>query len=235
MNIKKVILSLSAAMLASFTSVSAADFFNNAPAESLFYVGLRAGVNTSNVTVNRGVFDTWNNNSWGTGIDVGAVASINFRDYLSIEPGIFFESRSGKYDYLSRTAVTTDGTEYLTQYGNIHSYSFIIPILASVHFNISDDIRWNVDFGPYFQIILKNSIKGDAIYPLYSADDALPVSYAPMTPTSFDFGFKFGTSLKFLDHYLVGVHYQAGALKPWDNGNLGGRRKCWVFSVGYDF
>lgn len=221
--------------MASTASLPAADFFNTGAPDNLFNIGLRAGVNTTNVTINKDVFDTWSSNAWGVGGNVGVVADINFRDYISVQPGFFFETRSSKYTYISRTSISTEGTEYLSQFGNIHAYNFTIPILGCVHFNLSDDIRWNVEFGPYFQIVLKNKVSGQINYPLYSASDALPQNYARTTPTKFDFGFKIGSSLKVLDHYLVGFHYEAGCLKPWDNGSLGGRRKGWVFSLGYDF
>lgn len=223
---------------------SASDFFNSGNPANLFNLGVRLGVNTSNKNIDNMVFDTWNTNSWGTGVDVGVVADINFKDFISVQPGIFFESRSGKYSYVSQAKVvsvpaeggdTEHSIQYLTQFGNMRSYNFIIPIMGCVHFNLSNDIRWNVEFGPYFQIVLKNNIKGNVKYPLYSGADPMPISYAEVVPTKFDFGLKFGTSLKVLDHYVVGVHYEAGCLKPWTNSQLGGRRKAWVFSLGYDF
>lgn len=231
---KSILLALSLAA-GIFTNASASDFFNTGAPETLFNIGVRAGINTSNMNVNKNVFDTWNCNSWGTGVDLGVVADINFKDYLSIQPGFFYESRSGKYAYVSRDAVTPEGTDYLTQFGKIRDYNFLVPIMACVHFNLGSEVRWNLEFGPYFQFVLKNKLDSDAVYPLYQVQDALPVGYKEITPTKFDFGFKFGTSLKVLQHYLIGVHYQAGVLKPWSEGALGGRRKAWVFSVGYDF
>ncbi|MDE5956683.1 MAG: PorT family protein [Muribaculaceae bacterium] len=214
----------------------AATFFDTSVPESLMGVGVRLGVNTTNRNLNKDVFNVWNVNSWGTGVDVGAVVNINFRNYLTIQPGLFYESRSGKYAYVNTAGYDDDGVaEYMTQYGRDRSYNFTVPIMAQIHFNLSDDIRWDVEAGPYFQFKLKNSVNGDFSYPVYANPMANPVSYVPIESSKFDFGMKFGTGLRILDHYLVAVHYEAGWLKPWTDSRLGGRNKGWVFSVGYDF
>lgn len=226
---------LTAAALFANTA-SAADFFDTSEPESLMNLGLRFGINTTNRNLNKNVFDVWNCNSWGTGIDAGVVADINFRDWISVQPGLFYESRSGKFNYINTAGYDADGDRLLlTQYGRDRSYNFIIPVMACVHFNVSDDIRWNVEFGPYLQITLKNSVNGEFQVPNATAPENLPTEYRQVNSTKCDFGLKMGSSLKILDHYLVGVHYEAGLLKPWQDGSLGGRRKGWVFSIGYDF
>lgn len=231
---KNLILALALGMVAVLPA-SAVKFFDKSSAAELFNIGVRAGINTSNTTISKNVYDKWNCNAWGTGVDLGVVADLNFKNYLSVQPGFFFESRSGKYNYVSTMSVSEAGTEYMTQFGNLRSYNFVVPVMGCVHFNLSDDVRWNVEFGPYFRFILKNKVNDELVYPVYAASDALPTEYMTAHPSKFDFGFKFGTSLKVLGHYLVGVHYEGGALKPWTNGDLGGRYKAWVFSVGYDF
>lgn len=233
---KKIITLLLAFICLGPASVKAQEFFDTSAPEDLMNLGVRLGVNTSNRNLNKDVFNVWNNNSWGTGIDVGVVADINFRNWISVQPGFFFESRSGKYSYVNIYGYDDDQSRILmTQYGKDRSYSFIIPILASVHFNVSQDVRWNVEFGPYYQIVLKNKLNGDFSVPAYNSPDGLPAGYIPVHSSKGDFGFKMGTTLEILKHYLVGVHYEAGALRPWKDGNLGGHRKAWVFSIGYNF
>lgn len=216
-------------------SMSAADFFDKSNPENLFNLGVRVGMNTSTRNIDNDVFDAWNSNTWGTGFDAGIIADLNFKDYISVQPGLFFQSRSNKYSYITTTAVTEEGTFYMNQFGKDRSYSLIIPIMCAVHFNLSDNIRWNVEAGPYFDIILKNSISNNILYPIYNAPNATPAKYSAANPSKFDFGLKMGTSIKFLDHYLVGVHYMAGCLHPWQEGKLGGRNKAWTFTIGYDF
>lgn len=235
---KQLFTSIVCALVMLVASVPAkAEFFDTSMPEDLMTLGVRLGVNTSNRNLNKDVFDVWNCNSWGTGIDVGVLAELNFRDWFSIQPGIFFESRSGKYNYINVYGYSADDQSriLMTQFGRDRSYSFLIPIMAAAHFNVSDDIRWNLEFGPYLQIVLKNTVNGEFEVPVYNTPDGLPAGYAGVNSTKCDFGFKMGSSLRILDHYVVGVHYEAGVLKPWQDGSLGGRRKAWVFSVGYDF
>ena len=101
MKFRKILLSI--AFFLGVFSVSASEpeeFFSTEPADQLFSFGARLGINASNRTFPSNVFNKWNSNSWGTGMDVGAIANINFRDYLSVQPGIFFESRSGNFSYV---------------------------------------------------------------------------------------------------------------------------------------
>lgn len=217
-------------------TASAAEFFDTSAAPSLIDLGVRLGVNTTTRNLNKDVFNVWNLNSWGTGVNVGAVVNINFRNFLSIQPGLFYQSRSGKYSYVNINGYDEHGVaQYMVQYGKDRSYNFTIPIMACFHFNLSDDIRWDVEAGPYFQLRLKNSVNGKFEYPLYDNPDANPELYVPIEARKNDFGMKFGTGLRILDHYLVAVHYEAGWLSPWKDSRLGGRSKGWIFSLGYDF
>ncbi len=217
-------------------ATSAADFFDTSMPEDLMNLGVRFGVNTSNRNLNKDVFNVWNCNSWGTGIDAGIIADINFRNWFSVQPGIFYESRSGKYAYVNVNNYTDEGDRILmSQFGRDRSYSLLIPIMACAHFNISDDLRWNLELGPYFQIVLKNSVNGEFSTPVIPSPEGLPAGYTAVNSTKGDFGLKMGSSLTILNHYIVGVHYEAGMLKPWNDSSLGGRRKAWVFSIGYNF
>lgn len=222
--------------LATASTAGAAEFFDTSSPSSLIDLGVRFGINTTNRNLNKEVFNVWNNNSWGTGIDAGAVVNINFKNYLTIQPGIFYESRSGKYSYININGYTESGVpELMTQYGKDRSYNFTIPVMACIHFNLSDDIRWDVEAGPYIQLKLKNSVNGKFSYPVYDNPDANPADYIHIKASKCDFGMKFGTGLRILNHYVVAVHYEAGWLKPWTDSRLGGHNKGWVFSLGYDF
>lgn len=211
---------------------SAADFFSTEQPESLFDIGLRAGVNTSNRNIHKNTFDIWNRNSWGTGFNIGAVVNLNFRDYISIQPGIFFDSRSGSWAYAS-----SEGTDLnagaLTQFGKGRTYNINIPVLCAIHFNVTDNLRWNIEAGPYLQVKLKNDINGKFSYPARVSDH--DTEYATASLRTCDFGFKFGSSLDILYHYNVGIHYLAGCLDVWNPSFLGGRNKEWSFTIGYNF
>ena len=212
-----------------------ADFFDVSKPDRLFDFGLRLGVNTTNRTVDKQVFDEWNNNAWGIGVDAGAVVNLNIRDYLAIQPGFFFESRSGKYAYVCNYKDAAGADKMFSQFGSQCSYNFTIPVMAVVRFNVTSGVRWNVEAGPYVQIIMKNSISGDVAYPTATQVEGSSTQFGHAKATNFDFGMKFGSSLTILNHYTVGFDYLAGWLDAWKGDTLGGRNKGWVFYIGYDF
>lgn len=218
--------------LIALTMTSYASILDMGTPTRLFTIGARFGINTSNRTVDGNVFDKWSNNAWGTGIDAGIVADMNIRNFISLQPGFFFQSRSGSYAYVSTTAIPGQADDVLSQFGKMRSYNFTIPVMVALHFDLAPAIRWNVEVGPYVQLILKNSLGNGFMYP----DEASIASttYNTAHASKFDFGFKFGTSLTLFSHFNAGIHYMAGALDAWKDG-LGGRNKAWVFSIGYNF
>lgn len=227
----------------SVASLNAADFFSTEKCDDFITFGARVGVNTTNRTISGSAFPAaFHNETWGTGFSVGVVADLNIRDYLSIQPGVFFDTRSGRYA-LAGTAVgsgleTICGADEYTQLGKRNSYNLTIPIMAVMHFNIVDEVRWNVEFGPYLAILLDSKNK---VTHLMSGVEN-PVPLFTQTPASVDFGFKMGTGFEIFDHYYIGAHYMAGCISAWkelkiDNlkKNFGGLTKGWTFTIGYNF
>lgn len=232
---------IGAACAASCLFSQATDFFSTEKCDELFTIGVRLGVNTTNRTMSDKAYpDCYHHESWGTGIDVGAVVGINIRDYLAIQPGFFFESRSGAYTLIGTaegSALAADGSE-IAQAGKRRSYNFTIPVLAVFGFNVTDDVRWNVEAGPYLAFVLDSKLSDKRFVVNGTAEDPLFHQKA----AGFDFGFKMGTAIEILDHYYVGAHYLAGCLPAWKDrkiGNVtkdfGGVTKGWVFTIGYNF
>lgn len=225
---KKILASMALALFASAPAF-ADDFFSTDDPDQLFNVGVRVGLNTSNRTVSGSMAGVWNQNSWGTGFDAGFVADINIKNYISIQPGFFYESRSGAFAYESPSY----GGSNLVQFGKGREYLFSVPIVGSLHFNVLDDLRWNVDFGPYFQFKLKSTFDHKFEYP-YAYDGG--IVYLDNVKTSrVDVGLKMGMGLELFKHYSVNVHYLAGLCNPWYPGELGGHNKAWLFTLGYTF
>lgn len=220
-------------LLSSVSSASAQDFFDTADAPSFFNIGVRLGFNTSNRTFTKDAFNLWTNDSWGTGFNIGAVVNLNFKEYLSIQPGIFFESRNGKYAYLTEYIDSYNKEQTFYQMGTLRAYYISVPVLAVLKFNIANKIKWLVDLGPYFQLKLGESGQ-DNINVLYRLPQANQYDYYTATSNSFGVGLKLGTGLKFLNHYYLGIHYLAGLTNAWKDP-AGGKNKSWEFSVGYDF
>lgn len=238
---KKFILSALCAL--SVVGASAADFFSNTRPDNFLTVGARLGVNTTNRTLKDGAVPySEHRENWGTGFDIGAVADIRIRDFISVQPGFFFESRSGSYTLMRDVFLPgPDETIYSiqqAQMGKRHSWNFTIPILAVVSFNVTDNLRWNVEAGPYVSFVLGSELSSTRYFlggygnePIFNQKAA-----------TVDFGFKLGTSFDLFNNYYLGVHYMAGCVPAWKDksvGNyhqdFGGVTKGWIFSIGYNF
>ena len=233
----------------SIMSAQAVDFFSTDKCDQFFTYGARIGFNTCNRTIGNDAYKYgYTHESWGTGFDIGAVANFHLRDYIAIQPGIFFESRSGSYVVMNSyfNEVNPDlFTEY-SQAGNRRSYNFTIPIMAIVGFNVTDDIRWNVEAGPYIAFVLNSKVSTKKVFfngPYRDNDELLFNQKA----NPFDFGFKLGTGLEVMKHYYLGIHYMAGCVPAWKDKKsvsatgatlteeFGGCTKGWVFTLGYNF
>lgn len=213
-------------------AIQAQSFFDTSESDRLFSLGVRAGVNTSNRTMERDVFDIWNENSWGTGFSAGVTCDLWLRNYISIQPGIFFESRSGKFAYICDWNKGNSGNSTV-QVGKMRNYNITIPVLAALHFNVAPAVKWHVEMGPFVSFRLKTS--GDVV--LIPGDTYVGnnLEFEVAQQRKVNAGIKVGTGLTLLSHYYIGVHYTAAMMSPWSTSGLHGRDKAWNFTVGYDF
>ncbi len=221
---------LSAGTLPAFS----AEFFSTEPAEQLFNFGVRLGVNASNRTFPKETFSAWNVNSWGSGFNAGVVVNLNMREYISIQPGIFFESRSGNYSYSENYVNNKNESDYFTQLGRLRTYNLIIPVMASFRFNIADNLQWLVEAGPYAQLKLHAS-DSNKIQVIDQPTPTSPLKLEYAKSNFADWGFKLGTGISFNQHYSFGIYYLAGCSKVWKSPLDGGLNKAWTFTLGYDF
>ena len=214
-------------------NAAAADFFSTEPPTRTFDFGARLGVNSSNQTFNKHAFPAWNVNSWGTGMEAGFVADLNIRDYLTIQPGIFYESRSGNYAY-SQYFYNNDGEKSdFTQLGHYRSFNFNIPLMVSLRFNLSDNLRWLAEAGPYIQWRFHDTGNGKIQVIAPQSSPSAPVDVRSSESNNFDFGLKIGTGFTLNERYSILIHYMAGAKKVWKTPLAGGHNKAWLFTVGY--
>ncbi len=241
-HIKQIISSVMA--VSAVLPVSAQKFLDTSAPDRLLTMGARIGVNSSNATVKDDVYDLWTKNSWGTGFDLGVVADINIRNFIAIQPGIFFQSRSGDFTYASRFWVPGENengevvneAHDIVQYGHNRNYNIYVPIVASLRFNVGNKVKLSVDFGPYVNFLLSSSGHG-SIYKLrYEGIDQLPALYETEAErNSCDFGLKIGSGFTFFSHYYIGIHYMGGMSNVWKTEGMGGRNKAWTFTAGYNF
>lgn len=223
----------SALALSPIASASAGGFLDTESPSSLFNLGIRAGINTSTHTFDSRFFNEWNVNSWGTGLDAGVVFDINLRQYIALQPGFFFQSRSGNYSYIQDYTDPSGDIERYTQLGNYRSYYFNIPIMVSLRFNLASNVKWLVEAGPYFQLKLHSS-DSEKIDVLVNNQDNSPILQTASANTT-DFGLKAGSGILVNNHYSFSIHYLAGARDVWKAPFDGGRNKSWTFTLGYNF
>ncbi len=214
--------------IACIFSCGAADFFSTETPSQFMNFGVRVGLNTSNVTASKKAFNGYNHNSWGIGFNAGIVADINIRDYIAIQPGFYYETRSGNYAY--QQLGTSGTTDY--QLGHLRSYYFTVPILGSLRFNIADNIRWIVNFGPYLSFRLNTDMKPKVSYTTFDPDGSESAKVGKLS--NVDFGFRMGTGIKIYKHYYFGIHYNAAATRSWKDSYLGGHNRGWDFMIGFD-
>lgn len=231
---KKIIVAFLLAMSFITTpQIKAQSFFDTSQPLYWFTFSGRIGFNTSNRTFPGGYYNLWNNNSWGTGFNIGALGNLNIREYLSIQPGIFFESRSGDYAYLTEYLDYLNKEQTHYEMGHLRAYYITVPVMGVVKFNISPKVQWSVELGPYYQLYLSETGQNNVsiIYRLPNSNE-----YGEYTAEhkKMDVGIKVGSGLKIFDHYYLGFHYLGGFMDAWKLP-AGGRNKSWQFSLGYDF
>lgn len=210
-------------------SASAQEWIDTDEADRFITAGVRAGFNTANAT--RGSeHSNANLDAWGTGFDAGAVINLNFNNAVSVQPGFFFQSRSHNYSYVTATQADMGNSLNVHEYGHTLSRSFMVPIMGIFNMRPSENLKWSLEFGPYFNFGLSGSDKGTEEVGLAARD--YKDGYFDARK-KFDFGFKMGTGITLLEHYYLGIHYEAGACAVWKNGS--GRNKAWSFTIGYDF
>lgn len=217
------------------TKIKAQPFFDTSDAPNLISFGARIGFNTSNRSFPVGNYTNQIlTTSWGLGFNLGGVVNINFKEYLTLQPGLFFETRNSSLVNYNEIYTSTGKIEniYVSK-DTQKSYKFTIPVMGVLKFNVSDMVRWNVEFGPYFQFNLKENGGQDSVKLWYWAGGANSIPYYAKH-RGFDVGLKMGTAFQIYEHYYVGAHYLAGLCNAWSIPN-GGKNKSWMFTLGYDF
>lgn len=212
----------------------ALDFVSTEPAERLFNIGVRLGVNASNQTFSKDYFSAWNVNSWGTGMDLGVVLNLNVKEFISIQPGFFFQSRSGNYSYVEPYVNSSNEKDTYIQVGHSRSYNFLVPVMASFRFNLAHNLKWIAEAGPYAHFKLHSS-DSDKIEIINQDTQGGIIKTETAKGNFTDFGLKIGTGIMLNDRYSFSIHYLAGASDVWKAPCEGGKNKAWTFTLGYDF
>lgn len=148
------------------------------------FIGLQGGVNfTTNTDLGAG----YGSAKMLTGFHIGANLRYMFSDMFGVTTGVFFSTRGYKYSDVNIVNEKGD-------------FQFIdIPVLATLHFNLSDAVAVQVLAGPCMSMNVGGKIKADFPY----TDDKFSDQYS-----SFQIGGQAGAKLIFVKHIALGVDYQ---------------------------
>jgi hypothetical protein len=234
------LLSVALALTAT-VSASAMELDSESPA-SLVSLGVRAGVNSSNVSFNYS--STLENtpmlssHNWGSGFSGGLVIDLNLRSFFAIQTGVFADYRHCKY-----SAMTELQENYITHTaGEISTHYVQIPLLLSLRMRCNSATQVQFDLGPYFGFQIGGCDKYSS-ETYNGADRVTPaVTYKRETfgdngyLRSTDVGIKMGVGALFADHYYVGAHYLAGCRNMLRHRSSGDAiNKEWQITIGYNF
>lgn len=250
--IKKVVVLSVIALSTCVTAVEADDFMDKGASRSFIEFGVRFGINSSSQKINhKDIYSDIQRafTEWKTGFEIGAVIDLNIKDYLVLQPGLFFQNKSYDYTVLSANFGSGEMTQML---GHTRFYYFQIPVLVSLRFNLSHDFRWHVDFGPYFAFGLGGDNEMEVFSARINEGDGMILrkDYKEkffgdgdkqiVGMEAFDWGMKLGTAFTFKRHYSLGIHYNHG-FRNIAKSNINHLKKAsaynreWVVSLGYNF
>ncbi len=213
----------------SLQAQSRGKFLDTRTPRKFLNIGVRFGINQSG--------KNWTNtermNTWKTGFRVGVVANLNFSNFLSLQPGFFFNNKS--YD-----SVVLSDASWMKEHSRF--YTFSIPFQVQFHFNIARNFRWNVGVAPVLTLGLGGNTTQSA-----NGKNLAKYSYFGNTSNAnewknryTDFGFEFSTGFTIAKHYEIGINYTCGCLNTIsDPENLvpyvKARNKEWSLFIGYNF
>ena len=209
------------AQRASSTSTS---FFSTEKADQDVTIGIRAGLNFTNMTG-----DIDENYGMRTAYHVGVIADIPLMQSLYIQTGLYLQNKGTKLDY------EEDGYYEKDTYSPMYLQ---IPILASYRYNFSDAMQLQVNFGPYFAY----GIGGKDKYEYgYDGEVEEKFEYDVFGDEGefkrFDCGLQVGAGLTFARHYYIGFTYEFGLTNIADaeDDDFNVKNNNFMLSVGYNF
>lgn len=235
-----------------FSTASAEGMIDASSPKKLITGGLRVGINHSCTGINYDkIFSDVRNldNDWKTGFDIGMVINLNITKFLSFQPGIYFQNRSSDS---SMSAGNDNGDMSII---NRHSrfYYFTLPVLASMKFQLGNGFELMAEIGPYFSWGVGGNTVINEMSTIVGDNGTMGVNIQKgkydffgdgtiknVQMKTFDWGFKIGTGVRFMQRYLIMFHYNAGCTNIANTNDYymkepTARNKSWTLSLGYDF
>ena len=190
-------------------------------------------------------------NGMKVGYTFGVGMDYAFTDMWSLQSGLMFSSKGYK-------ATEEDGEYKWTGKANTHYLE--IPILAAYKMNITDNMKFVVNAGPYLAVGLggcytdKEEYQGEEdkdhtkIFKKYDMPDGQGGTTSEAICKRFDMGLQYGVGLEISDHYLVNITGQYGFINPYKqdvykvdadgdptNETISPKNLSFYISVGYRF
>lgn len=234
---KKILLTLACAagvlsMSAQRASDSVSTFFDSSKPEKLVNFGVRAGLNVSGFTGDIGEILDESRCGFvgGVSVDFALMRS------LYINSGVLFAMQGAKYE-----GVTYDGNNL--KYTATPMY-IKIPVMASYRYNFTDNLQWQLNFGPYFAVGVGGKLKAEMAGEKDDFDffggglESDPATGETHLGESgfggkrFDMGLGIGTGIVW-NKIFLGLEYDFGLTKVVSH--TGGKNRNFSVSAGYNF
>lgn len=234
---RKVILSLicaACAVTASAQRASSSSFFSTEKVDNPLTIGIRAGGNLSTFTGDH--FSDVDLKS-RFGFNVGVNLDYSIMESFGIQTGVYFTTKGAKYETVKIHEVYEEVT---TKTYNWNPMYIQIPVLASYRYHFNDNLRWELNAGPYFAFGVGGKYKyertktslydGEVLSSKETEED-----FFNDDTNSFDMGIAFGTGLTYKKFYF-GVQYEIGMTNlVSDSEDYSMKNSNFTFSVGYNF
>lgn len=210
-------------------------------------VGVRAGVNTSNITETRTapglIVD--NRAHWEPGVNIGAIVDIAMGRNFYLSPGFYYDYRHDTYSLYSSYTAPINNEEKLPTLvvttGSVSTNWFHIPMLVSYRIPVKF-VEFQFDFGPYISLGLGGHDKYQTtVFTDNDYSESMKIKEDAFGDAgryfNIDWGFDMGAGMLFANHYYIGAHYLIGARNIAQNRTAvrAAHAHQWQFSIGYNF
>lgn len=201
--------------------------------------GVRAGMNISSMGGDfKKTFSESTDLNSKVGFNIGAIVDIPVWKELYVQPGLFFTTKGAKSKFAESNEEDGETFKY-EEKGTFNAMYLEIPILLSYRFNLNENIKWHINFGPYIAL----GIGGKAKFENTENEEKEEADFFGKSEDSFGFnrfdaGLSFGTGLSF-KHYYIGLQYELGLTNAANKDYWGEKTSIKMnnlaISLGYNF
>lgn len=217
---KKLLLTMACAVCALTVSAqrassSSSTFFSTEKSDQPVTVGVRVGMNISNLSG-----DADDDLESRIGFNAGVIVDFPLIQSLYLQTGLFATQKGAKYD--EDGAKLTFNPLYLQ-----------IPVLASYRYNFSDAAQLQINFGPYFAYGISGKCKAE--YKGQKGEiDFFGDDEDQLGGKRFDMGLQVGAGVT-LSKFYIGCAYEFGLTNVVKEDDYKIKNSNFMINVGYNF